>query len=452
MVKTIPTLADSASPAQLIERTNPFKLIEKNYLNNLASDYTEKIEQLDEAFNYASNSTHYWSEPELSLLYGTPLHEAASPAQKLALNHLYWVSQYNFTALGEAETIHYNQITAGSFSKMGEGYEAIAHQLEHESTQERSHIHAFYKVTYQTMRALLGKQVLITSVKKKPSLSRQRSSQFSTYQYSVLRQISKTMLKGKEHYRSEYLEKFEEENRLSKITNGFFHGRGTISQPLLRFFAFNWGSSPFLACQYYTLRFMGNMLLKNIEHDILLYFKKLKKQSEFVPVPTAISHYHFLDEAFHTTTSQFLAQELYKHLPAPTDYEKTVANVAVYLSQRSNFNGISGVVNKRCFRDDQSLMTDIYKLFQSPLFNMSKVEALHWMEQCFCQEHEGFHLSAKSYQHLLARQQQFGDRLEYLWPINRKMQIMAAGNSIEQAIQNNVKTFEQFSRSLPVDT
>jgi hypothetical protein len=448
MVKTIPTIADSASPALSTKARNPFKLIEKNYQNNLASDYTEKIEQLDKAFDYANNSTHYWSEPELSLLYGTPLYEAASPAQKLALNHLYWVSQYNFTALGEAETVHYNQITAGSLSRMGGSYEAIAHQLEHEATQERSHIHAFYKVTYQTMRALLGKQAFASPIKKKPVLHRQASSQLSTYQYFILRRFSKVMLKGKEQYRSQYLERFEEENKLSKITNGFFHGRGTIPQPLLRFFAFNWGSSPFLACQYYTLRFMGNLLLKNIEHHILLYFKKLQKQGQFVPVPTAISHYHFLDEAFHTTTSQFLAQELYKHLPTPTAYEETVANMAVYLSQRSNFNGISGVVNKRCFRDDRALMVDIYRLFQSPLFNMSRVEALRWMEQCFCQEHEGFHLSAKSYQHLLSRQQQFCDHLDYLWPINRKMQIMASGNSIEQAIQNNVKTFEQFSRSL----
>lgn len=144
MVKTIPTIADSASPALSTKARNPFKLIEKNYQNNLASDYTEKIEQLDKAFDYANNSTHYWSEPELSLLYGTPLYEAASPAQKLALNHLYWVSQYNFTALGEAETVHYNQITAGSLSRMGGSYEAIAHQLEHEATQERSHIHAFF--------------------------------------------------------------------------------------------------------------------------------------------------------------------------------------------------------------------------------------------------------------------------------------------------------------------
>lgn len=426
----------------------PLKLIENNYRNNLESDYTEKIEELDKNFKYSSNSDRFWSEPELSLLYGTPLYEAASPSQKIALNHLYWVSQYNFTALGETETIHYNQITAGSFSAMGGDYDTIARQLEHESSQERSHIHAFYKVNYQTMKALLGKQAFINPLKKKSDHPSEISSQLSAYQYHALRFIGEMMLKGKEQYYSQYLREFEQKNKLSKLTSGFFHGRGFIPQPLLRFFAFNWGSSPFLASQYYTLRYMGNLLLKNIEYSIYTYCKNLQKQGEFVPAPTALSHYHLLDEAFHTTTSLFLARDVYKLLPKPTAYEKTVVNLAVYMTQRNNFNGLSGVVNKRCFKDDYSLMVDIYKLLQSPLFDMSAREALQWMEKCFCHEHEGFHLSAKSYQRLLSELRRFSDSLDYLWPVNREMRVMASGGSIDKAIQNNIKAFEQFSKSV----
>lgn len=448
MVNTIKATAPETQSLTSSELKKRIKLIEKNYQNNIDSDYTEKIEELDNNFKYSSNSNHYWSEPEFSTLYGTPLYEAASPSQKIALNHLSWVSQYNHIAHSEAETIHYNLITAGSFSAMGGDYETIARQLEHESSQERSHIHAFYKVSYQTIKALLGKQAFINPLKNE-SHQHSWSSLHSNYNDYALRFIAKMMLKGKEQYHSPYLKELEAENKLvSKSTNGFFHGRGVIPQSLLRFFAVNWGSSPFLASQYYTLRFLANLLLKNSEHSIFMYCKNLQKQSEFVPTPTAISHYHFLDEAFHTTTSQFLARYLYKCLPNPTTYEKFVVNMAVNMIQRSNLNGLSGVLINRSFADDSSLMGYIYKLLQGPLFDMSATEALSWMEKCFCHEHEGFHLSAKSHQRLLSALRRFCDHLDYLWPINREMRIMARGGSISKAIQSNIKTFKQFSQTV----
>ena len=390
---TAPSTQSLTSSAELKKR---IKLIENNYQNNIDSDYTEKIEELDKNFKYSSNSNSYWSEPESSTLYGTPLYEAASPSQKIALNHLSWVSQYNHIAHSEAETIHYNLITAGSFSAMGGDYETIARQLEHESFQERSHIHAFYKVSYQTIKALLGKQAFMNSLKNESYQHNWSSLQFSNYHDYALRFIAKVMLKGKEQYHSQYLKELQAENKLvSTSTNGFFHGRGVIPHSLLRFFAVNWGSSP-----------------------------------------------------FHTTTSQFLARDLYKSFPRPTTYEKFVVNMAVKMIQRSNFNGLSGVLRNRSFADDHSLMGYIYKLLQGPLFDMSAQSALGWMEKCFCHEHEGFHLSAKSHQRLLSALRRFGAHLDYLWPINREMRIMASGGSISKAIQNNIKTFKQFSQTV----
>ena len=445
------TTSSTAPAAQVFNSSklkDRIKLSEKNYQTNIDSDYTETIEELDKNFKYSTNSNHYWSEPEFSTLYGTPLYEVASPSQKIALNHLSWVSQYNHTAHSEAETIHYNLITAGSFSAMGEDYETIARQLEHESSQERSHIHAFYKVSYQTIKALLGKQAFINPLKNE-SYQHSWSSLHSNSQDYALRFIAKMMLKDKEQYHSPYLKELEAKSQLvSNSTNGFFHGRGVIPQSLLRFFAVNWGSSPFLASQYFTLRFMANLLLKNAEHSIFMYCKKLQKQGEFVPVPTAISHYHFLDEAFHTTTSQFLARDVYKFFPKPTTYEKLVVNMAVNMIQRSNLNGLSGVLINRSFADDCSLMGYIYKLLQGPLFNISAPEALSWTEKCFCNEHEGFHLSAKSHQRLLSALRRFCNHLDYLWPSNREMRIMASGGSISKAIQSNIKTFKQFSKAV----
>ena len=425
--------------------------LEKNYRNNLDSDYTEKIKELDKNFKYSSNSNYYWSEPKFSLLYGSPLYESASTSQKLALNHLFWIFTYKVIADSEIEVTHQNLITAGSLTVMGGDYEMIAHQLEHETDQERSHIHAFYKVSYQTQKALLGKQAFMNPTKNKLYKHNWVHLQFSNCQSSALGSISKIMLKDKEQYYSQYLRQLKEENKtISTSTNGFFNGfRGSLSDSLLQFLALNWGSSPFLACNFYTVRYMANLALKNHEHEISVYCKKLHKQSQFVPAPTAISHYHFLDEAFHTTTSLFLARNLHKHFPRPTAYEKFVANVAVYLAQRENLSHLSGVLPNR-YVDDSSLMGYIYKLLQSPIFEMSAQEALQWMEKCLCNEHEGFHVNLKLHQSLWSDLRRFADQLEYLWPINLEMRLMAEGVSIDKAIESNTKAFKKFSKSLAV--
>jgi hypothetical protein len=40
------------------------------------------------------------------------------------------------------------------------------------------------------------------------------------------------------------------------------------------------------------------------------------------------------------------------------------------------------------------------------------------------------------------------DPIDYLWPVNREMRVMAKGGSLNKAIQENTKAFEQFSRSV----
>ncbi|BAU08941.1 hypothetical protein FIS3754_49000 [Fischerella sp. NIES-3754] len=39
-------------------------------------------------------------------------------------------------------------------------------------------------------------------------------------------------------------------------------------------------------------------------------------------------------------------------------------------------------------------------------------------------------------------------KLDYTWPINREMRVMATGGSISKAIQNNTKFFHKFSKSV----
>lgn len=435
------------------------KIAKINYQRNTESDYTEKIEELDKNFDYASNSNYYWSEPQLSLLYGTPLYEEASPSQKLALNHLYWATQYNQTAATEANAVLYNQVTAGVFYKLG-GYDTLYKTLDLETEQEHHHIHAFHMIGYKTKTALLGKTAFNAAIQRnKNSLVKgiapsQYSLQLSSlnrhpawvsFQDSAFRFITnQVMLKSQAKYYSQYLREIDcKGETIPAQTTGLL---GQLApRPILQFFTLNCGSSPFLACLFYVTRFIANMLLKNYEYRYVQYYRELNKKGEFIPTPTAVSYYHLLDESFHTTTSELIAQDLYKDLAKPTAYEKFIANLTVYKAQSVGLDGLSGAL-PAVFRSDAAFMLPLYRLFISPVFNMSSQEALHWLKKCLCEEHEGFHLNLKYHQRLLKDIRRFFDEIDYLWAANRELRIMSNGGSINQALQKNIKTFEKFSQ------
>jgi hypothetical protein len=364
------------------EAKKHIKLAEINYRRNTESDFTEKIEELDRNFNYSSNKDYYWSEPELSLLYGTPLYEQASDSQKKALNHLYWATQYNQTAATEANAVLYNQVTAGVFGTLG-GYENICRELDLETAQERHHIHAFHMIGYKTKRDLLGaafnasiqgksskKNDLpgkLASVKKSQLFTfNWQSSPLSGFQESALRFVTnKVLLKNQARHYSQYLRELEEKGEaIPAQTTGLL---GHLApKPLLQFFTLNCGTSPFLACVFYVTRFMANMLIKNYEYRYSLYYRELEKKGEFIPDPLAFSHFHLLDEAFHTTTSQLIAQDLYKDFTKPTAYEIFLANLTIYRAQSVGLNGLSGGM-PAIFRSDESFMLSFYRLLQSPV-------------------------------------------------------------------------------------
>jgi hypothetical protein len=420
-----------------------FKVIRNTYQNNQESDYTEKIAELSRSFDYSQNCNHYWGEPELSIFYGTPIYEEASPTQRLSLNHLYWVAQYNHTANAEANTMLYNQVTSGVFAHL-KGYETLCAELDFETEQERYHIAAFQKIGYKTKLALLGKEALATPLRKAVKRSPKAALPVENYQETAFRLVTRLMQRDKLGYYSKFLQ--EREHEPIPTASGGLAGV-TASTTAFKFLTLNWGSSPFMAAQYYSARMVANMSLKAYEHRYFKRFNDLEKQGGFVPVPTAVSHYHLLDEAFHTTMSQLISQEVYRDFAKPTAYEQFLSNVIVYRLQKGLLGGLSGGLPV-VFRDDAPFMQLFYRLLQSPLFEMSQSEALHWMEKCLCHEHEGYHVNLQFHHSLLTAFQRFFGRLEYLWPVNREMRLMAAGGSIERAIQRNTKAFEQFSQSI----
>lgn len=447
MIKSIQAPERTNISLPLQPKSSGLKLIEKTYRNNTDSDYTEKIQALDRSFKYSTNQNHYWNGPEFSLLFGTPLYQQATETQKIALNHLYWFVMYNFTATSETQTIVYNKITGGVFAKIP-GYETVAEILDLESEQELSHIHVFRKICYQMLKARLGKEAFKEPLKSKlyqSSNYQNWAKRLSQYQYYALRSVANGMLKRNQSYYSEYLQELEAKDNFPPAFSTGFMGEGLAPRALLQFFSYNWGRSPFFASHYYTLRFMANLGLKHTEHSNCKYFRKLQKQGEFIPAPTAVAYYHFLDEAFHTTTSRLMARELYKDFPPPTAYEKFVANLAFYRLQKQIWSGLSAVVPDRHRPDDYAVMSFIYKVLQSDIFAMSATDALYWLERSLCQEHQGFYQNVKFHQSLLVEfRRTFGD-LDYLWPVNREMGCMASGGQIDRAIQGNIKTYRQFS-------
>ena len=436
------------------------KLTEITYRSNTDSDYTEKIEKLEKNFNYSSNGDYYWGPPQLSILYGTPLYEEASSSQKRALNHFYWAKQYNQTAATEANAVLYNQVTAGVFSNIG-GHKTLCQELELETHQEHFHIHAFHAIGYKTQVALIGKKGFNATVPGKLSKSKNNfakgleslhlpqllSSNLPRFQDDSFRFITnQVVLKRKANFYSQYLKELDHKGEpIPAQTTGLLGQIG--SRPFLQFFTLNCGTSPFLACVFYVTRYMANMLLKSFEYRYSQYYRELEKKGEFIPAPTAVSYYHLLDESFHTTISQLIAQDFYKEFSKPTAYEKFLANLVIYRAQKLVLSGLSAGL-PAVFRNDASFMPSFYNLLQTSIFNMSVEEALYWTKRCFCEEHEGFHVNLKFHQRLFSDICRSFEKIDYLWPVNREMRLMASGGSIAKAIQNNIKVFERFSKSV----
>ncbi|NJM99994.1 MAG: hypothetical protein HC800_25210 [Phormidesmis sp. RL_2_1] len=423
------------------------KLIETTYHNNCDSDYTEKISELTRCFNYRQNQDYFWSDPQHSLLYGTPLYAEATLAQRLALNHLSWFANYNYISNSETETVMYNQVTGSVFESLG-GYELLTKELAMETKQEYEHIKAFRKVGLMSATALIGRTGLNALLKWNTYKLTLGHDKLPTYQYYGLRSLAKSVGgQGHRPHYSRYLEGIEKSHDfiLKAPTVGMLGRSIGPSLPWQSFYSFSWGTgSPFMACQFYTVRMIANLYLKNMEHAIARYAKRLENAAAYVPAPTAISRYHFLDEAFHTTISKLLARDLYKLFPQPTAYEKLIANSVIYKMQTGTLGGLSAVLTHRYFPDDFTLFELLYQLFQSSVFGFTEAEAKHWMARCFCQEHDGLHLAASNRQRLLKALQDFFVDVDYLKAVNRHMGAMADRGEISAALAQNQKTFAQF--------
>jgi hypothetical protein len=202
--------------------------------------------------------------------------------------------------------------------------------------------------------------------------------------------------------------------------------------------------SPFMATQYYVLRGIRNIQLKVKEYQHSQYCKKLEEQASYLPAATHVSHLHYMDEAFHTATSQVICHELYKDLKKPTAFEVFMANKGTSRVQ-TTLSTLSGAV-PGIFSQDGPYMPLVHRMLQTRIFGLSATEALQMVEKCFCREHDGFHAAAKYHQRALTDARSYIADLEYITPANRELRSMAKA-SIAKSLKENRAAFQKFCRT-----
>ncbi|MEM9164668.1 MAG: P-aminobenzoate N-oxygenase AurF, partial [Cyanobacteria bacterium P01_F01_bin.4] len=380
------------------DRTTLDRKLQLNYRRNQQQDHTERLDAVARDFCYADCRDTYWQAEQFSLLYGTPLWEQSSPDQRRVLNHLYWVAYYSQIISAEIATIFFNQTSAAGLYAH-EGFRTICDMLDLESSQERAHIDAFQTVARQVETELLGERL---------------------FSYPMRGPFTETMI-------------FADAHRLKRWWK----------QLQLQAFGLLSAGNTFLACQYFTVRGLRTLNGKLVQHQLSRFCLDDADQDDIdsAPIPSQISHYHFMDESFHFNSSTLISQEVINELPAPTAFEKQVANLGIRGCQRDHAS-FSVVING-IFWHDPALYETVYRLLRSHLFNLEDKEAKEMMRLCFTEASEGLYQSYQTHHEATTAYQAYLEPLDYAWPQNRQMSIMAKA-SIDRYLATQRRALPRF--------
>ncbi len=358
---------------------------------NRAQDNTEAMDELSERFRFEDAADRYWNPPEFSFLWGTPLWDGASPTQRLRLNQIFWVAYYSQIVSAEIATIFFNQICAAGLYQL-EGFRSVCDTLDLETQQERAHIHAFRTVGARFEDAVFGRRL---------------------FTYEMRGPFVETMV-----------------HRRTGPANRFWR------RLQLRAFTLAGSSSPFLACQYFTVRGLRTLNGKLIQHRM-----SLTGETDDAPIPARLSRHHFLDESFHFDTSTTLSRDILKSLRAPGRLERLVANRGILGTQRDHYS-FSSAVNG-LFWWDPALFDKTWFILRSPLFGFSEIDARRMMERCFGEEHEGLHASLQSRAVALQSYREYLKPLAYVDETNRRMAHMEK-NNVSRHLAGNRRALRRF--------
>jgi hypothetical protein len=378
------------------------KKIHLNHSRNKEQDHTALLDQAAKKFRYEDCQHQYWNSPEHSLLHGTPLWDQADETQRLRLNQLYWVAYYSQIISAEVATIFLNQTCAAGLYAL-EDFRGVCDMLDLESAQERAHINAFKTVSDQVEEALFGERV---------------------FSWSMRSPYAQTML-------------FPDTNKLKDMWRTF----------QLQAYNLLTSSNAFIASQYFTVRGLRTLNGKMVQHKLSQYYMRLPER-ETAAVPSAISHYHFMDESFHFNSSCIVGCEVIDALPKPSAFEAMVGNRAIMGCQKDHRH-FSAVVNG-LFWHEPATFQAIYKVLRSGIFGMAHGEALEMMRLCFAEENNGNTASFATMQTAIDSYQRYLDPLGYVNAENKNLSLMRQ-TTMQGYLTQNRRALADFARNVKLD-
>ncbi len=379
----------------LLDDQETCRKLEFNNKRNLEQDQTDLIDAAAKAFKYDDHKHSYWNPEEFSLLYGTPFWDQASIHQRLILNQLYWVAYYSQIISAEIATIYLNQVSAAGLYTF-EDFRLVCDALDLETKQERAHINAFKTVSEDTEWNLLGERL---------------------FTYPMRSLYNETMIFSDTNWVKEYWRKIN------------LHAFCALSS-----------QNAFLASQYMLVRGLRTLNGKLVQQRLSKYYSR-SADKESMPIPSAISYYHFMDESHHFNTSKIIGLEVTRSLPPPTSFEKWIVNKAVQGCQNDHFH-FTPVVNG-IFWYDPAIFKTIYKLFRSSHFGMDDREAKEMLKKCFTEDNEGIQRAKDTHAIATASYVAFVEEVDHLSAKNKKMHTLSQ-SSVEAYLECNRKALRKF--------
>ena len=380
----------------LLEDSSAVKKLELNLRRNVEQDHTSLIDEGARRFRYEDCRNEYWNPEQYSLLWGTPVWNQATRAQRVVLNQLYWVAYYAQIVSAEIATIFLNQVAAAGLYSL-EDFRLVCDNLDLETKQERAHINAFKKVGEEVEHTLFGERLFTYPMR-------------SLYDHTMV---------------------FADTNA----------ARSFWRRLQIQAFMLLSSSNAFLGSQYLLVRGLRTLNGKLVQHQLSNYYTQ-HPDKDNAPLPSAISYWHFMDESFHFNTSRLVGLEVPRSLEPPTTFERWVVNRGVAGCQRDHFN-FSVVVNG-IFWYDAATFPVIYKLLRSPVFGMDHGGALEMMESCFARESEGLASTMRTHSTAADSYCRFLEPVSWLDRANREMSIMRV-NSAARYLACNRRALDRFS-------
>lgn len=379
----------------LLDDHSAYKKLELNKKRNQDQDHSAMMDDATKRFDYDACKHEYWNPEEYSLLYGTPLWEQATPAQRVILNQLYWVAYYSQIISAEIATIYLNQVSAAGLYTH-EDFRIVCDALDLETKQERAHINAFKTISEDVEWRLFGERL---------------------FTYPMRSLYEQTMVFADTNAAKDFWRKLQ-----------------------LKAFTMLSSSNAFLASQYLLVRGLRTLNGKLIQHKLSNYYTK-HADKDSAPIPAKISYYHFMDESFHFNTSKIIGHEIPRSLKPPTRFETWVINRGIAGCQRDHFHFSATI--KGIFWYEPALFNVIYKMLRSKHFAMGDAEAREMLRKCYCQENEGIQQSFELHRTAHESYKAYVDDISYLEADNRAMKIMGR-NSVQRYLEQNAVALRSF--------